>query len=112
MPTRAYAPEVGGPVSLSPAAIDACPPLERRLEAADLMRLPWGDRAFGDRHPTLAQAAVDLGHAAVLAVAPRADQGDHVEAELVLRQHDRTLGLRPWTRRCPGHHRSPSTTSS
>ena len=48
-----------------------------------------------DRHPALAQAAVDLGHAAVLAVAQGADQGDDVEAELVLRQHDRPLGLRP-----------------
>jgi hypothetical protein len=31
----------------------------------------------------------------VLAVAPGADQGDHVEAELVLRQHDGPLGFRP-----------------
>src|SRR5215208_3653727 len=54
-----------------------------------------GDRAFGDRHPTLAQAAVDLRHAAVLAVAPGADQGDDVKAELVLRQHDRPLSFRP-----------------
>jgi hypothetical protein len=45
MPTRAYAPEVGGPVSLSPAAIDACPSLERRLESADLIRLPWAKRS-------------------------------------------------------------------
>jgi hypothetical protein len=54
-----------------------------------------GDRAPGDRHPALAQAAVDLGHALVLAVAPGADQGDDVEAELVLRQDERALGLRP-----------------
>ena len=54
-----------------------------------------GDRALGDRHPALAQAAVDLRHALVLAVAERPDQGDDVEAELVLRQHERALGLRP-----------------
>src|SRR5215208_3591936 len=109
-----------------------------------------GDRAFGDRHPALAQAAVDLRHAAVLAVAPGADQGDDVKAELVLRQHDRPLGFRPIglmaagaarvlaavtqpaatrrtallhclehlltirrrARRSPGHHQSPSNTSS
>jgi hypothetical protein len=41
MPTRAYAPEVGGPVSLSPVAIDACPSFERRLDPPDLMRRPW-----------------------------------------------------------------------
>ena len=49
MPTRAYAPGVGGPVSLSPAAIDACPSFERRLESADLMRLPWA--LLGDGVP-------------------------------------------------------------
>jgi hypothetical protein len=54
-----------------------------------------GDRALRDRHPALAQAAVDLGHAAMLAVAPGADQRDDVEAELVLRQHDGPLGFRP-----------------
>src|SRR5687767_1662818 len=37
MPTQAYIPEIAGPVSLSPAAIDACPSLERRLESADLI---------------------------------------------------------------------------
>jgi hypothetical protein len=54
-----------------------------------------GDRAFRDRHAPLAQAAVDLGHAAVLAVAQGTDQRDHLKAELVLRQHDGTLGFRP-----------------
>ena len=38
---------------------------------------------------------MDLRHAAVLAVAQRPDQGDDVEAELVLRQRDGALGLRP-----------------
>ena len=54
-----------------------------------------GDRALRDHHPALAQGAVDLGHAVVLAVAQGADQGDDVEAELVLRQDDGPLGLRP-----------------
>jgi hypothetical protein len=36
-----------------------------------------------------------LGHTAVLLVAPGADLGDEVEAELVLRQDDLTFRLRP-----------------
>jgi hypothetical protein len=54
-----------------------------------------GDRALGDRHPALAQAAVDLRHALALAVAPGADQGDDAETELVPRQHDGPLGFPP-----------------
>jgi hypothetical protein len=38
---------------------------------------------------------VDLGHAAVVAVAQHADQGDDVQAELVLRQRQGALRLRP-----------------
>jgi len=54
-----------------------------------------GDRPLRDRHPALAQNAVHLRHALVLAVAQAAGQGDDVEAELVPRQHERALGLRP-----------------
>jgi hypothetical protein len=54
-----------------------------------------GDGALGDRHPALAQGGMDLGHGAVVAVAQRAHERDDVETELVLRQHERALGLRP-----------------
>jgi hypothetical protein len=45
--------------------------------------------------PDNALTIANLGHAAVLAVAERPDQGDDVEAELVPRRHERALGLRP-----------------
>ena len=38
---------------------------------------------------------MDLRHAAMLTVAQGANQRDHVEAELMLRQHDRALRFRP-----------------
>ena len=44
-----------------------------------------GDAADADRHAAADQLGVDLGDAAVLGVAEAADQGDDVEAELVLR---------------------------
>src|SRR4051794_34362401 len=54
-----------------------------------------GHGTLARRHAALQQGAMDLRHAAVLAVAERPDQGDDVEAELVPRQHGRALGLRP-----------------
>ena len=50
------------------------------------------DAARADRHAAADQLGVDLGDAAVLGVAEAADQGDDVEAELVLRQGKRALG--------------------
>jgi hypothetical protein len=52
------------------------------------------DAALRDGHPARRQRPVDLGHAAVLAVAQRPDQGDDVEAELAVRQRPAALLLR------------------
>ena len=54
-------------------------------------------RQIGRHHvvPAPAQRRVDLGHAAVVAVAQHADQRHHVQAELVLRQSYRAFRLRP-----------------
>src|SRR3954465_6096869 len=52
-----------------------------------------GHAALADRHAAPAQLLVDLRDAAVLAVAQGADQRDHVQPELVLRQ--RQGGFRP-----------------
>jgi hypothetical protein len=54
-----------------------------------------GHRALAHRHAALPQGMMDLRHAAVLAVAECPDQGDHVEAELVLRQRDGAFGFGP-----------------
>ena len=54
-----------------------------------------GHRALAHRHAALPQGMMDLRHAAVLAVAQGPDQGDHVEAELVLRQRDGAFGFGP-----------------
>jgi hypothetical protein len=53
-----------------------------------------GYAAPGNLHPVPAQGGVDFRHAAVLTVAQQARQGDDVQAELVLRQRQRTLRLR------------------
>src|SRR4051812_32014686 len=53
------------------------------------------DAAFADRHAAPAQLLVDLRDAAVLAVAQGADQGDHLQPELVLRQRQGGFCLRP-----------------
>ena len=66
-----------------------------------------GDAARADVHTPIDQGAVDLGDAAVLGVAQGTDEGDEVEAELVLGQDDATLGLGPhgaaeaWAARVP-----------
>ena len=44
-------------------------------------------------HAAAGQLGMDLGDAAVLGVAQGADQGDDVEAELVLGQGEAALGL-------------------
>jgi hypothetical protein len=54
-----------------------------------------GNAALGDLHPARAQGGVDLRHAAVLTVAQHPDQGDDVQPELLLRQRQRALRLRP-----------------
>jgi hypothetical protein len=54
-----------------------------------------GDAALGNLHPAPAQGGVDLRHAAVLAVAQHPDQGDDIQPELLLRQRQRALRLRP-----------------
>ncbi len=54
-----------------------------------------GDRPLRDHHPALAQDAVHLRHALVLAIAQGTDQGDDIEPKLVLRQDEATLTLRP-----------------
>ena len=51
------------------------------------------DAADADRHAAADQLGVDLRDAAVLGVAEPADQGDDVEAELVLRQGEAPLLL-------------------
>ena len=53
------------------------------------------DAARADRHAAADQLGVDLRDAAVLGVAEPADQGDDVEAELVLRQGEAPLLLGP-----------------
>ena len=53
------------------------------------------DAARADRHAAADQLGVDLRDAAVLGVAEAADQGDDVEAELVLRQGEAALLLGP-----------------
>ena len=52
-----------------------------------------GDGAFGDVQAAAAQGLVDLGDAAVFGVAEAADEGDDVEAELVLGQGVEALGF-------------------
>src|SRR3954452_21066635 len=52
-----------------------------------------GYAALADRHAAPVELAVDLGHTAVLAVAQIADQRDHIQPELMLRQRQRALGL-------------------
>jgi hypothetical protein len=53
------------------------------------------DAALADRHAAPVEFAVDFRHAAMLAVAQGADQGDHIEPKLMLRQRQGALGLRP-----------------
>jgi hypothetical protein len=53
------------------------------------------DATLADRHAAPAQFLMDLQDAAVLAVAQGADQCDHVQAELVLRQRQGGFPLRP-----------------
>src|SRR5205085_459340 len=45
-----------------------------------------GDGTLGDGNPAAGECAMDLGDAAMLGVAQATDQGDDVEAELVMRQ--------------------------
>ncbi len=45
-----------------------------------------GDRALGDRHAPLLQLAMDLGHGAMIRIATGANGGNHVEAELAVRE--------------------------
>jgi hypothetical protein len=54
-----------------------------------------GHAPLGDVDPAIPQGGVDLGHTAVVAVAQHAHKGDDVQAELVLRQRERALRLRP-----------------
>jgi hypothetical protein len=54
-----------------------------------------GHAALADRHAAPVERAMDFRHAAVFAVAQGADQSDHVQAELMLRQRQGALGLRP-----------------
>src|SRR4051794_10818772 len=54
-----------------------------------------GNAPLGDLQPAPAQGGVDFRHTAVVAVAQHPDQGDNVEAELLLRQRQRALRLRP-----------------
>ena len=53
------------------------------------------DAARADRHAAAGQLGVDLRDAAVLGMAESADQGDDVEAELVLGQGEPPLLLGP-----------------
>jgi hypothetical protein len=53
-----------------------------------------GYAALADRHAAPVELAVDLRHTAVLAVAQIADQRDHIQPELMLRQRQGALGLR------------------
>jgi hypothetical protein len=52
------------------------------------------DRAQGDGNAFASQFLVDLRDAAVLGVAEASDQGQDVEAELVVRQGEEGLGFR------------------
>ena len=54
-----------------------------------------GHATLADRHAAPAQLLVDFRNAAVLTVAQGADQRDHVQAELVLRQRQGGFPLRP-----------------
>jgi hypothetical protein len=54
-----------------------------------------GDAALGDGDAPGGEHRVDLGHAAMLAVAQGPDEGDDVQAELVLGQGQGALTLRP-----------------
>src|SRR3954454_4702718 len=54
-----------------------------------------GHAALADRHAAPAQLLVDLRDAAVLTVAQGADQRDHLQPELVLRQRQSGFRLRP-----------------
>src|SRR3954464_10029225 len=54
-----------------------------------------GHAAFADCHAAPTQLPVDLRDAAVLAIAQGADQRDHVQPELVLRQRQGGFRLRP-----------------
>ena len=54
-----------------------------------------GDRPLGHRHPAAGEVGADLGYGPVLGVPEAADEGDHVEPELVVGQGGPALGLRP-----------------
>src|ERR671929_361600 len=54
-----------------------------------------GDAALADHHAPLAQGAVDLRHAAVLAMAKRAHARDHVQGELMLGERNGAFRLGP-----------------
>src|ERR671932_814557 len=54
-----------------------------------------GDAALADHHAPFAQGVVDLRHAAVLAVAKRAHERDHVQAELMLGERNGAFLLGP-----------------
>src|SRR5918911_236108 len=54
-----------------------------------------GDTALADHHAPLAQGAVDLRHAAVLAMAKRAHERDHVQGELMLGERNSAFRLGP-----------------
>jgi hypothetical protein len=53
-----------------------------------------GHAALGDAHAAALQLGMQLRHAAALAVAQAADQGDDSEAELAVRQRPGALFLR------------------
>jgi hypothetical protein len=54
-----------------------------------------GHAALGNRHPLRTQRLVDLRHATVLAMTLHPAQGNHIQAEFVMRQGDRTFRFRP-----------------
>ncbi len=54
-----------------------------------------GDGACGDRDAARLEGAMDLGHAAVVRIAQRADQDDDVEAERAMGQRDGRFLLGP-----------------
>ncbi len=84
--------------ALAQAPLVAQPERDEFLIALDQMR----HRALGDREPAGQQLLMDLGHAAVLGEAQRADQGDDVQAELAVRQRPAALLLRPVRPAIPG----------
>jgi len=51
------------------------------------------DGAFGEDDPAAGKFVVDFGDAAVLDVPQATDQGEHVQAELVVGQREVRLGL-------------------